>query len=758
MYLGITLFCAPFFAMKLFPVLLAVLGLANLPLAIAQDETNETATVPSSPVAPSPQYSYPPGDIRHCPSHAPLNTNQPFYRMDVLPGGGFDNLRNLDMGQVHYHNYSLCRVSNDGKYLLPDNVFVIPILYSNLERFAEYFDHWDDYKSTTASSINVESKGLFSAISGKFSAEYRSVKSHQHKETSKTTRVQIRHKLYTVRLQPDSQLHPTFKARLFEIAANLQNDNDQLANYLAELLVRDYGTHFLSSVDAGGILAQVDYIHYSSDDDNSSPTTIKASAGISFFNKISLHANFSYEVGPSEEERFVSNRTYSQFLTYGGPRVKPPVSVDDWDSGLPNALVAIDRSGDPLHYAITPQTLPELSDITVMRVSNTVYKAIKRYYEINTRQGCTIPGSKNFDFQANVNDNSCSSGQTNFTFGGIYQTCEIDHSFNGTDDLCTSFPNPVLQVNPLTGTTSCPSGYRAVTLSSGKVTHVKQKYVCHNMCHSCGFLWLSECCDCQYVEVSLVSAANYEAFWCASLGDVPPSSGYLFGGYYTSDQSNPFTGTMSCPQHFLPIHFGEDIQVCVSSDYELGSAAAVPFAGFQSCRNGNPLAAPTAVRNDSSRWPKACPQTYTKHLVTVDKGCEINFCIFAGSFDQLSLLPALLPPFMVHPEYKDNISDSIALVGAYGQVWYKGENGEWTLKQDTPKNALLGQASDNNKSDTLPDGAIAAISIGSTLLLGALVAAVVLTGKYFYRRSKKKRYRESSYTQFEDITKTVQPN
>ena len=127
---------------QLFLALLAV-GLAILPLAVAQDGDDSETAVP--PVAPSPQYSYPPGDIRHCPPHAPLNANQPIYRLNVLPGGGFDNLRNVDMGQVHYYNYSLCRVSNDGKYLLPDNVFVIPILYSNVETFAEYYYYYYYY-------------------------------------------------------------------------------------------------------------------------------------------------------------------------------------------------------------------------------------------------------------------------------------------------------------------------------------------------------------------------------------------------------------------------------------------------------------------------------------------------------------------------------------------------------------------------------------------------------------------------------------
>ena len=62
---------------------------------------------------PAPQY--PTGDVRNCPSFSPQNASQPLYRMEVLPGLGFDNLRNLDMGQVYFYNYSTCKISKDGR-------------------------------------------------------------------------------------------------------------------------------------------------------------------------------------------------------------------------------------------------------------------------------------------------------------------------------------------------------------------------------------------------------------------------------------------------------------------------------------------------------------------------------------------------------------------------------------------------------------------------------------------------------------------
>ena len=130
----------------------------------------------------------------------------------------------------------------------------------------------------TSASINLDAS-FFSYVSGKFSTGYMSTKSHQVNDKAKTTRVQVRHKLYTIKLQPGAQLHPIFKSRLFDIAANLQNNNSEYASYLAELIVRDYGTHFVTSMDAGALLAQVDHISssYTQNTQNSS-TKITVSA------------------------------------------------------------------------------------------------------------------------------------------------------------------------------------------------------------------------------------------------------------------------------------------------------------------------------------------------------------------------------------------------------------------------------------------------------------------------------------------------
>ena len=119
------------------------------------------------------------GDVRNCPSLSPLNPSQLLYQMEVLPGIGHDNLRSIDMGQVLNYNYSQCQVSKDGRYLLPDGVFLIPIQQSSVDTSAEYFDHWDNYSSAISFSIGVH-EGINGLLSAKFSTGYTHTKSHMY--------------------------------------------------------------------------------------------------------------------------------------------------------------------------------------------------------------------------------------------------------------------------------------------------------------------------------------------------------------------------------------------------------------------------------------------------------------------------------------------------------------------------------------------------------------------------------------------------
>ncbi len=688
--------------------------------------------------------SFPVGDMRNCPLAA---NGGPTYRMEVLPGGGFDNLRNLDMGLVHANNYSLCHMSPDGKYLLPDSMFLIPLQQSKLDLFSDVFDHWDDYTDSTSASINAG--GAYGGISGKFSAGYTSMKTHQFNDKSISTRTQIRHKLYTAKIQPGAQLHPHFKASVLRIASYHQNNNTEFAKYLAELLIRDYGTHYVTSVDAGAVLSKTDHLSqvYT---DTKTKKVVKASASASFFGVVSIGSTFSHS--STTDNGYNNSISHSEISSYGGPSYQPvDFSLKDWEEGVPNTLVAIDRSGDPLYYAINSDTLPELPDITVQEVAETVDKAISRYYKINSRYGCVDRSAANVNFQANVDDHSCTLPSTNFSFGGVYQTCGNNNDEGYT--ICSQ----VQQKNPLTGDYSCSSPFQPILLHDGVVTKIVTERVCHKS-------WWKKKCQ----NVKMARLAHYHTYWCAALPgtSVPEHTGYLFGGFYTSKESNPLTQTKSCPKYYTPLRMLEDVIVCVSDSYETARDNSLSFAGFESCKAGNPLA--TTATTNAAHWPHDCPPHYTPQLVTIDGDCEVNFCVHHDAYSTKSLLPIKLPPFRKHAKLKTNVTHTLSLVTLSGDVWMKNDSGQWYVKHSGPDSGEtllmeLGMSPPGTQpaqgvaaqpDQSLSNGVVATISVLSTLVLGALVLGVFFVGKRI-RRGRKK---PSEYSELENSGRQQQEN
>ncbi|XP_064641870.1 macrophage-expressed gene 1 protein-like [Lineus longissimus] len=678
------------------------------------------------------QPRYPVGDFRNCLLQKGVN------RFEALPGGGWDNLRNVDMGQVAFMNYSQCLMTEDGQYLIPDTTYAVPQKRSQVETFGELIEHWSNYTSITSSSINADAS-FFSVVSGSFSDEHQSIKKHQVNDKSITTRVMLRHHMYSIRMEPDTQLHPKFKARLMDIAAHIANNNTKMADYLLQLVVRDYGTHVVTAVEAGATLAQVDQIKstFSSDYENQK-SAIKASASASFFGKIGLGGGFSHSTSETFSNEYLSNRTYSKILTYGGPPYRVNFTINLWEDGINNGLVAIDRAGDPLHFVVTPQNMPEIPQPTLIEVITGLEKMINRYYKFNTYRGCTNQDSENFNFQANLDDDSCKAPSTNFTFGGVYQTCSMRPGSNA-GDLC----GEIAQKNPLSGDYSCPAGYESIYLNEGTMSKNYKRWQCHRSCHRC---WLvATCCHDECGNAYYSSAATYKAYWCAATGEVQQNSGFLFGGIFTKTSSNPLTKTQGCPVRFYPLRLGEFMRVCVSDDYELGYRYSVPFAGFFSCRTGNPLVFNSHLKSQlkssgelslsgyvhasgPGSWPHRCPSGYSQHLATVDANCEIDYCVKANALIDQGLPNVRRPPFNPLPGLELNQTDLLFIIGPAKRVWVKNDSTQlWSRSSFTELEKLhLMEKQEVVMDKTTDGGQVAGVTIGVTAFVGLIVVIAFL--------------------------------
>lgn len=573
-------------------------------------------------------------------------------RFEVLPGIGWDNLENRDGGLLVAYNYSKCRTTDDGKFIIPDNVFTVPLKTSYLEIFGEMFLHWSDFTSTTASSINVNAelqKESF-GISGSFSAEFEKIKKHQISDKSITTRVQAKYVRYSAKLQPDSELSPSFRQRLKNIAFYIQKNLTKMATYESQILIRDFGTHVLSSIDAGAIVTQIDEVKTSfAKSLDADKSKIIAAASASFQTVFKMQGEFKTSASTNLTKQYEGNRTHSVINAIGGPIFKPHnFTLSDWAAQVKSNLVAVDRLGFPIYDLITMNNLPELPPSILYYVVKHVKNAIEEYYKFNMYRGCTDIDSPNFSYMANVDDGTCSYQGHNFSFGGIYQTCHESLKLN--KDFCATLN----QKNPLTGNFSCPAGYQSVFLLENAVIASELRQTCT----SCGFLYLRTCCSNYHVY----STVSYKAYWCVEQDKSKKHDGFLFGGIFTGTIDNPLTQARECPLYFYPLEFGSDMKVCVSDDFELGFRYSVPFSGFFSCKAGNPLAIgddidPSTVDLYSylkaappEEWPRRCPSGYSMHLASVEKDtCEINYCVKTRSFSYKGLPAIRKPPFIEIP-------------------------------------------------------------------------------------------------------------
>ncbi|KAF5927407.1 hypothetical protein HPG69_019007 [Diceros bicornis minor] len=141
--------------------------------------------------------------------------------LGARPGGGWDTCTTWSWGWCCGVDYSECLITEDGEYLIPDHVHVVPPRETVVETRAELIEEWLSYTDTWAASINAELSFL-----------------------------------PTLNETPDFQ--PAFRQHLLTLSDHLENNQTREAEYLAEMLVLKYGTHILTNVEARATLVQED--------------------------------------------------------------------------------------------------------------------------------------------------------------------------------------------------------------------------------------------------------------------------------------------------------------------------------------------------------------------------------------------------------------------------------------------------------------------------------------------------------------------
>ncbi|KAL3852623.1 hypothetical protein ACJMK2_016241 [Sinanodonta woodiana] len=620
-------------------------------------------------------YALPEVDTKHFEELPPESPRRCMLMMDhdiklfeVLPGLGWDNLQNLEIGRVLLMNYSKCQMSDDGKYLLPNDAILIPVRQSNYDMVSEVIDTMSKYTSVTSKSININTKfvGPYFSVGGSYSNEHKTVRQQLSESQSVVVRSQARFVVYKINMQPDAALHPTFRNRILEIAKYVYMDEVKMARYLSQLLIRDFGTHVLISMEAGAAIVKEDFLdryYVQSKNSTTDKTMLGANASVNFE---LLLANF--DIGTSvmhrsEDQNTVTN-DYEQSLrhsvvkTYGGMNFGASnISTNKWVKSLDSGLVAVDRAGDPLFSFVTPLLFPELPEFTVRKTQEVMKAEILNYYKINSYRGCTDPLSFNFDMKANIDDGSCNPPTDNKSLGGIYQMCTSIEIENG--DLCLNDAHK----NPKTGDNTCPTGYKQIQLISSEVSSVSYEPQCSQV------LFWKFC----HGTRTLTSLSNYTAYWCYTEMPDGENNSYKFGGVFTDDKANVLTNNHSCPPDYQSLEISERVFVCVSDDYDAFDFGNI-FGGFFTCQVGNPYANSKLLYSDPQSWPKGCPTNYNEHLLTVIDGCEISYCMgsFIGNGTNQVVPNVIRPPYMDAP-MPENAETSFVYLHEDTNTWFHNE-------------------------------------------------------------------------------------
>lgn len=128
---------------------------------------------------------------------------------------------------------------------------------------------------------------------------------------------------YSLLANPDAGLTPDFKRRLMGIADHMRNNLTLRAMYESQLIIRDYGTHYVSRAEVGAITEQLNYVN--SDFDYKSQTKLDemkatVSAG---FQRVLYGGSASITAGrivTEEMTKRLSNMTrHVRIDTHGGP-------------------------------------------------------------------------------------------------------------------------------------------------------------------------------------------------------------------------------------------------------------------------------------------------------------------------------------------------------------------------------------------------------------------------------------------------------
>uniref|UniRef100_T1IWH3 MACPF domain-containing protein n=1 Tax=Strigamia maritima TaxID=126957 RepID=T1IWH3_STRMM len=346
-------------------------------------------------------------------SYAKLGPCQDVPKLKILPGFGWNALKDKDTKQLLQVNYDQCKTTFDGKLLIPDNADVFALKSQEIEVKSSIFEHWSTYIPPTSASFKVATNVWpqeFLPLYYSLSEGYQQMKSLQVKNKTFTCRSEMRQVVYRVHIA--SRMNDAVKGRFMEVLSALVLDKTEEANTLTEKIVRDYGSHYTNIVDVGAVIVKEDNLKDAflrAHDDGNRSKILSAS-------KLSLLA-----IGfPWEHTQDLDSSLLGEYNDALVDKKIQFFGALNWAKGAKaEYVVAVDKSGDLLSSLVTSSNFPYYPNATLIRVRRMFNDAIRDYYERHIHRGCTQPKSNNFEFLANIDDGSCCNSGTSTNYGNL---------------------------------------------------------------------------------------------------------------------------------------------------------------------------------------------------------------------------------------------------------------------------------------------------------------------------------------------------
>uniref|UniRef100_A0A914QA72 Macrophage-expressed gene 1 protein n=1 Tax=Panagrolaimus davidi TaxID=227884 RepID=A0A914QA72_9BILA len=311
-----------------------------------------------------------------------------------IVGIGWDSLTDKATLPVFSQTYHLCRTVPDGDFLVPDNIHVLPIKEANIQKTSETFDTFSHYKSSTGGSFKASAGGGIPGLGSaeaSFSVSTKVGKEHMEKNKRTGFSNKIEYHAFELIASEKAGFDEIFTMRLNDIVKAIKDKNQLLAQYEAESIIADYGTHVVNKALAGASITMLGFTQTTSDEEKSS-FSLKMSAQFhaSFLGAVSMGFSASADIETSSDSGSDSTKSQTYIMTKGGPDVNRLLSSNAENKIQIDSVVGLNHEGMPLYSFIHPGVLKskEWDDATTFAVQDLLYNATQEYIRQNTIPGC----------------------------------------------------------------------------------------------------------------------------------------------------------------------------------------------------------------------------------------------------------------------------------------------------------------------------------------------------------------------------------